>query len=149
MGGGSGRQGAGGKEKRTITEVEQSRFIAILSPEALTEYVRRKGPHLRDVRLRLEEGNVVVDATPTFLGVGFPMSVEGQPRVRGATRLEFDAGRVAVLRLGLPEIAVRRLEATINPIVDVEELKLPVRISNVSVASDHVLVTGVTTFATP
>jgi len=137
------------REKRAITEVEDSRFTASLTPEALTEYIRRRKPDLRDVRLRIERGTVIVDATPTFLGVGIPISVEGQPRVRGDTRLDFDAGRVAVLRLGLPELAVRRLEEIINPIVDVEELKLPIRLSGVGIASDHVLVTGVTTFSAP
>jgi len=47
-----------------------------------------------------------------------------------------------VLRIGLPAFALRRLEETVNPIVDLAAMRLPVRAAEVRVADDRLRVAG-------
>jgi hypothetical protein len=133
---------------RSISAVAGSRFTAGIGAEAVTAFVRRRGPRLRDARVRFQGDGVVVNVAPAVLGIGVPVEIEGRPALRDAERIDFDASRVAVLRIGLPEIAIRRLEEAINPIVDFRGLKLPIRVTDVRVESGSVRVAGTTTFAT-
>jgi hypothetical protein len=132
---------------RTMTGMERGAFAAAFAPEALTAAIRQRGPQLRDVRVRLRNDQVVVDATPALLGIGVPVQVEGRPVLRDATRIDFDVSRLAVLRLGLPAFALRRLEEGINPIVDLAAMPLPVRAAEVRVAGDRLRVAGEVTMA--
>jgi hypothetical protein len=127
---------------RTMTGMETGEFSAAITPEAVTAVARRRGPRLRDVRVRLRGAEVVVDAAPALLGIGVPVQVEGRPVLRDAARIDFRVSRLALLRIGLPAFAVRRLEEAINPIVDLAAMRLPVRATQVGVVGDSLSVAG-------
>jgi hypothetical protein len=130
------------RSKRELEAVEQSRFEARLGAASLTRYIQQRSPALRDVRVRFTEGRVMVRATPALLGLGVPVEVTGRPVVRGSTTLHFDADRVAVLRIGLPEFVAQRLEAAINPLVDLAAMSLPVQPSSVAIHGDRAIIAG-------
>lgn len=135
--------------KRVMTSLEEGEFTAAIGAETVTAAIRQRGPRLREVRVRFQAGHVVVDATPALVGIGVPVQVEGHPVLRDPGRIDFAVSRLAVLRIGLPEFAVRRLEAAINPIVDLEAMQLPVRAATVRVDSDRLRVSGPVYHAPP
>src|SRR5207247_3855618 len=122
-----------------------SRFTAGSSAPSAAKYVRRRSPALGDVEIRFAPGVVRVRASPALLGIGVPVELEGRPVLRGETAIAFDASRVAVLRLGLPEFAVRRLEERINPLVDLAALSFPLHLSEARIEKDRAMVAGTAT----
>ncbi len=108
----------------------------------MRRFVRQRSPALRDVQVRFIKGAVQVNASPALLGLGVPVEVTGQPRLRGGRAIDFDASRVAVLRLGLPEFAVTRIEERINPLVDLTGMPFPVQLTDVRLEGDRVVVAG-------
>lgn len=128
--------------KREMTGMNAGVFTATVTPEAVTAAVRQRGPRLQDVRVRLRGAEIVVDASPALLGIGVPVQVEGRPVLRDEARIDFDVSRLAVLRIGLPGLAVRRLEEAINPIVDLSAMRLPVRATEVRVWESRLRVAG-------
>jgi hypothetical protein len=133
------------RAKRELTEVTQSRFEARLGAASLTRYLQQRSPSLRDVQVRFTQGRVQVRATPALLGIGVPVQVTGRPVLRGGTALHFDADRVAVLRIGLPEFVAQRLEASVNPLVDLAAMPFPLQLSTVTIQGDRAIFTGTAT----
>src|SRR5262249_14403433 len=127
---------------RRVTQLGQSRFTAGISAASATRYVRARSSLLREVQVIFVPGAVRVKASPGMLGIGAPVEVEGRPLLGGETAIAFDASRVAVLHLGLPEFALRRLEERINPLVDLGGLPFPLRLSEVRVEKDKAVVAG-------
>ena len=130
---------------RAVREIEQSRFEARVAAGSIVQSIHSRSPGLREVGVGITRGEVQVHAAPTLLGLGVPIEVDGRLVLRGPTAIDFEASRVSVLRLGLPEFAVRRLEARINPLADLATLSFPVRLSAVRVDGDRVVVEGTAT----
>jgi hypothetical protein len=133
------------RSDHTVEEIGQTRFEAGLGADSVTRFVQRRSPGLRDVRVRFSSGLVRVHATPALLGIGFPLEIEGRPVLHGTTAINFDASRVALLRLGLPEFAVRRLEAQVNPLVDLATMPFPLQLTAVQIAGNQAVITGTAT----
>lgn len=127
---------------RTVREIEQSRFEARIAPGSIQRFIQSRAPALRDARVSITRGEVRVRLTPALLGLGVPVEVDGRPVLRGATAIDFKANHVSVLHLGLPEFIVARLEARVNPLVDLAALSFPVRLSAVRIDGDRVVVDG-------
>ena len=136
-----------GLGSRTLEGVGKSLFSASLGEEAVSSFVtRRAGVNVRDVRVGFRSGEIQVKGTPEVLGFGLPSEVRGKPVVTRGDTIDFRAGRVSVLGLGLPRIAVDRLEDRINPVVDLSGLKLPVRITEIRVVGDRLVADGALNF---
>lgn len=102
------------RSSRTVQEIGRTQFEARVSAASIVRFLHARSPDLRDVRVTFVGQAVHVHAAPSLLGIGIPLEVEGRPVLRGATAIDFSASRVAVLRLGLPEFGVRRLEERVN-----------------------------------
>jgi LmeA-like phospholipid-binding len=127
---------------RSVRQIEQSRFQARIGPGSLANFLHSRRPELRDVRVRISGGSIRVQAAPALLGMGLPLEVTGRPVLHGPTTLNFEASRVSVLRLGLPEFAVRQLQERINPLLDLSSLSLPVQLQSVRIDGESLLLTG-------
>jgi DUF2993 family protein len=131
----------------TVREIEQSRFEAGIRAGSITQFIHARRPALRDVRVTITRGEIHVRVTPSLLGLGVPIEVDGRPVLHGATAIDFEISRVSLLRLGLPEFGVRRLEERVNPIVDLSTLPFPVRLSAARIEGEQVVVDGTPTLA--
>jgi hypothetical protein len=129
----------------TVREIEQSQFEAGIAAGSIERSIRSRSSRLRDARVSILNGEVRVHAAPALLGLRVPIAVEGRPVLHGTTAIDFEASRVSVLRLGLPEFVMRRLEGHINPLVDLSTLSLPVHLTAVRIDGDRVVVDGTTT----
>jgi hypothetical protein len=129
------------RASRDVREIGVTRFEASVSAASVVSFLHRRSPNLRDVQVTFAGEAVRVRATRPVLGVGVPVEIEGHPVLRGAA-IDFSASRVAVLRLGLPEFAVRNVEQRINPLVDLTTMPLPLHLMAVRVEGDRVVITG-------
>src|SRR5205823_1036938 len=68
---------------RTVQEIGQTRFVAHLSAASIVNFVHRRSPNLRDVQVTISGGAVRVRTSPSLLGIGVPLEVEGHPALRG------------------------------------------------------------------
>ena len=136
-----------GLASRSLESVGKSEFTAGLGAAAITAFVKhRGGPKLKDVRVKLERGEIMVGATPEVMGFGLPSEVSGKPVLKGADAINFEASRLTVFGVRLPALAVEALERKINPVVDLSGLKVPVRVTDLRVQGDRLLAEGAALF---
>jgi LmeA-like phospholipid-binding len=133
------------RASRAVQEIGMTRFDARVSAPSVVRFIHHRSPNLRDVQVAFTGQGVRVHATPSLVGIGVPLEVEGRPSLRGSAAIDFSASRVAVLRLGLPEFAVRRLEERINPLVDLRTMPFPVHLTAVRVEDDRAVISGTAT----
>jgi hypothetical protein len=130
------------RASRKVQQIGGTQFEAQVSAASVASYLHHRSPNLRDVRVAFTGGAVRVSAARPLLGIGVPFDIEGRPVLRSPAVIDFAASRVAVLRLGLPEFAVRRVEERINPLVDLTAMPLPLSLTAVRVEGDHALISG-------
>jgi hypothetical protein len=130
------------RPSRTVESIGSAQFEARLSADSVVQFLHRRSPSLRDVRVAFGTGAVRVRATRSLVGIGVPLEVDGLPVLRGPATIDFSASRVAVLHLGLPEFAVRRLEQRVNPLVDLTTMPLPLSLTGVRVEGERAVISG-------
>ena len=136
-----------GLGSRRLESVGKGLFSAELGEAAVTRYVqKRAGADVRDVRVRFQRGQIVVNATPDLLGFNVPSEVAGKPVLKGLDAVNFRASKVSLGGLRLPRFAMDALEDKVNPVVDLSGLKLPVRIGKLQVQGDRLVAEGIGTF---
>jgi hypothetical protein len=130
------------RTSRKVQQIGGTQFEAQVSAASVASYLHHRSPNLRDVQVAFAGSSVRVSAARPLLGIGMPFEVEGQPILRSPTAIDFAASRVAVLRLGLPEFAVRHVQERINPLVDLTAMPLPLNLTAVRVEGGRVLISG-------
>jgi hypothetical protein len=132
------------RASRKVQQIGGAQFEAQVSAASVANYLHHRSPNLRDVQVAFAGSSVRVSAARPLLGIGVPFDVEGQPILRSPTTIDFAASRVAVLHLGLPEFAVRRVQERISPLVDLTAMPLPLSLTAVRVEGGRVLISGTT-----
>lgn len=118
-------------------------FYARIGREAVSRFVReRAGRKVAGIKLDFHPGEIVVHAKPDLMGVGIRSEVTGRPVLNGRRAIDFEARRVSVFGMRLPAAARDALEKRINPVVDLSALKLPIRVTQVSVLTQGLEVRG-------
>ncbi len=124
---------------KTISEVGESRLVGRLDGPAVTRFARRHaGKKLQDLQVQVRDGALAVIGLVDVKGFGIPVQVVGRPEVNG-TGIDFRAEALSVAELKLPKEVVRILERQINPVVDLRGLKIPARITKVTVAEQYLV----------
>jgi hypothetical protein len=136
-----------GLTSRRLDSVGKSDFTAGLPAEAITAFVRhRGGPRLKDAKVVLEDGEILVAANPELLGFGVPSEVAGKPVLRGTDAIDFKASKAAVFGVKLPRLALDALEKKVNPVVELSGLNVPVRIMKLAVQGERLVADGALSF---
>lgn len=91
-------------------------------------------PSVKRVAVRLSPGTILLDGTVSVFGAELPASVAGHLVVRDATHLDLVADRVTVMNgLPVPPDVASRLDASINPILDIGRLPFGLHLTKVSI----------------
>jgi hypothetical protein len=132
-----------GADMKPLDGAPAGRFTASFNEHALTRLARRNGgKRLRDVRVEIHRGKLVVRARPGVLGLKVDTEVAGRPVLRQRNEVHFRASRVAILGVRITEFAADLLEKQVNPLVDLSELKLPVRFRDLRVRREYLTLEG-------
>jgi hypothetical protein len=127
---------------RKITAVRSSTITARISEESASRYVARRGSQYQGVRFEFHEGEAAVHVTPALLGIRLPVKVAGRPVLRGENTIDFDTSHLSVSFLPLPPPLLSLLERRINPIPDLQSLKLPLHLDGVRIEPGFAVVSG-------
>jgi len=127
---------------RKLKSVGSTAFQATMTEKAVNEYINASRPDGSQMLIELEAGKLTVVARPTFHGVGAEFRVTGQPQIKGATKVNFVADKASLSIVPVPAWIVNRLLDRVNPVLDLEKMKYPVKIASVSVKKDAVQLGG-------
>jgi hypothetical protein len=130
------------RRKRAITSVGASAITARVSEESAARYLARRGPDFQNLRFTFRENEVIVHAAPALLGLHVPVNVTGQPVLRSERVVDFEASRLALGPLSVPQPILSLLEQRLNPIFDLSTLHLPMRITSVGVEPGYAVIRG-------
>lgn len=130
------------RKARTIQGVERSAFTAYVTEEAANAYLATNNRGLSGLKVNFETGGIRVSAAPTLLGVAIPVSLRGSGSAREGNHIYFSPDTLAVSRLNLPAAAVRYVEQRINPVFDLDDMKLPATLTSVEVQNGELLLKG-------
>lgn len=115
-------------ERAALVRAGDVTLTAEMQPEDLARTIDLwAGKKLRRVRIRLRNEKVLIRAQIRALGTWLTFRKRGHPEIRD-NAVYVTTQRVQIAGLTVPIRFVRRLERRINPILDPEELRVPVRI---------------------
>src|SRR5207302_10298114 len=91
---------------------------------------------------RCGDGTVTIDLILPLLGVPPPLRAPGQLAVADGKRVVFVAETVEAPRGPLLGPGKSLVERQLNPLIDMEEMGVPVRLTEVQVSKGHILIRG-------
>jgi len=132
-----------GPNMRPVDGAPPTVFTAYFDPMDLTRFARRNaGGRVSDLQVELARGKVVVRGKPEVLGLKVDTEVAGRPVLRRHWQIHFHASRVSVLGVRITELAADYLEKQVNPLIDLSDLKLPVRFKDLQVRRRYLTLEG-------
>jgi hypothetical protein len=127
---------------KTLQSIERSSFTASVDEASANAYLSTHDRGLPELSVQFEPEQIVVKALPKVLGVSIPLTLRGSASVEGGNRIRFTTDTLAVSRLNVPRIAVRLVEQHVNPVFDLDELRLPARLAGAMSRSGELILTG-------
>lgn len=120
---------------------EPARAQVLVSAISLEEYLNVKAPGgLRDFKVALREGTIEVQATARVI-VELRATATCTLRIEEETKLFVDLVKVDVLGGSAKNLVQGQLDK-INPILDVNELPVSIRLKDVAITETGIVVTG-------
>lgn len=127
---------------RKLKSIGSTTFRATLTEKAVNDYVNASRQDGSDMRIELETDKLTVVAKPSFHGVGVQFKVTGTPEIDTGTKVSFVADSASLSVVPVPAWIVNRLLNRVNPVLDLEKMKFPVKLSSASVRKDSVELSG-------
>ncbi|MGB3295927.1 MAG: DUF2993 domain-containing protein [Phormidesmis sp.] len=124
-----------------LSQIEGARLTAVIRTDDLADFletyrnvrsaeVMLQSPDMATLRVRPQIGDFA-------LPPGITVAVSGQ-LVGEGTQLRFDVNEVSAAGIDLSAIAAQRLSDTINPLADLAELPVDVKITSIMVAGETI-----------
>jgi hypothetical protein len=130
------------RRAKRVDSVESSVFIAHVTEESANRYLAAHDRGIPGLNVEFRPVGITVHAAPKLLGVSIPVTLIGTGTAQGGSLIHFNPDAVAVSRLNLPMAAVRLVEQRINPVFDLNDLKLPARLTSVESGTGEILLRG-------
>ena len=130
------------RKQRKVESMESSAFTAHVTEAGANAYLAAHDRGVPGLRVEFQPDTIVVYAAPKLLGVTIPMTLRGKGTVQGGNLIYFQPDTLAVSRLNLPPAAVRLVEQRVNPVFNLDDLKLPARLTSVESRSGEILLKG-------
>ena len=130
------------RKTRSLQSVESSAFTATVTHAGANAYLAAHDRGINGLSVEFEEGEIIVHAAPKVLGIAIPVTLRGRGAPDGESKIRFLTDGLAVSRLNLPEPAVRFVERRINPVFDLDELQLPVKLRKVESRKGTLILSG-------
>lgn len=102
--------------------------------------VETKG--IAGARVRLADGVVTVSGHVTVLAYQIDVTMRGRLAVAGGTKVVLRVETLSISGLSLPADAASALAATMNPLLTIDQLPVPLRLKDVTVRDGRVIVTA-------
>ncbi len=125
---------------QTVT-VGDSLLEIHLTEAALNQYLRHQHPD-SPTEVRLNDGTVTIKGTMKLLGLPTPIESTGRVEIKDGTRLEYRADTVRLSVDPIPGIGPQYVEKRLNPLLDVGQLNLPLRLDTIAVEPGRLVVRG-------
>jgi hypothetical protein len=103
----------------------------------LAKYLEGKG--IRNARVRLREGRLMLEGTVLLLNAQVLVTIEGDLSVRNGREVVLTVQTLAIGGVGMPEEVATVLLAQVNPLLTVEHLPVPVRLREIT--AEHGILT--------
>jgi len=137
-------------KRRSLKNIGAARFTARLGTVNLNRFLTGRRPDIQGLSAELEEGFAHMEARPAMLrplgisGFNVPVGVEGRlaPVSGNDSQLDFvpDAARISILPI--PKPVVDFIAHSVNPVVDLSGLPIPIHIRSVDIRPDGIYLTG-------
>ncbi|MBI3948575.1 MAG: DUF2993 domain-containing protein [Armatimonadetes bacterium] len=129
--------------REVLEEVGAARFQAGIAPPTLVQYVESGQENLRDVRVLLRSGRLVITGRYLLVRVWTPFEITGSLQLLGRTRIGFHTEGARAAGIRVPDALIRQVERRLNPVLDVSGALLPIDLTEIAVRPDAVVVSGI------
>jgi len=133
-----------GPDRKSLAGDLSGTFAAEVAAADLTRFARlQAGGRYGELRVRCRRDELVLRARPELLGVEISSEVSGRPVIRRDGRvLAFRPTNMRLVGISLPDRATERLVDRFNPVVDLAELDLPLRLEEALVTRGRLELRG-------
>ncbi|MCC6446173.1 MAG: DUF2993 domain-containing protein [Armatimonadetes bacterium] len=130
------------RRKKAIRKIEKAYFEGRISEGNLNRYAARRVPRADDIQVRLRPEAVQASGSPRLLGVPVQVWVSGKLSLVDEKRVSFVPDELSVVGIHLPQGWAKKLTDRLNPLIDLEAARIPVRIESLAVEPSALKVTG-------
>jgi LmeA-like phospholipid-binding len=125
--------------------VGESLLVIHLTEAALNDYLRRQHPK-SPTEVAFHDGTVTLKGTMRLLGgVLTPVETSGRLEIAEGSRIEYHADTVHFPAETAPDAGAEYIEKSLNPLLDVTRLNLPIRLNGIEVEPGRLVVRGTAT----
>jgi hypothetical protein len=137
-----------GGARTDLISVRESDLLVEFTEASLNEYLTAH--HSRSgVQARFESESVTLSSSIRFFGVPTPIQAMGRLEIEGAKRIVLRAERVEAPNARLAGPSKLLVERQLNPLVDMQELGVPVRLTDLQVLDGRIIIRGAADLPTP
>lgn len=127
---------------RQLTSVKNTVFEARISEAMANKLIESRQATNSDLKVEFQNGKVIVKLAPSLLGIDVPIAITGQLEITDHSKLGFVADKASVARLPVPAFAVNKVLEKKNPVLDLTDLRFPVRLNGVRVSEKSIYLKG-------
>jgi len=134
------------RSRRELVSVARADFSAVLLQEDLNAVLRDRPSIVRGLRLSITPERAQLRGSADIPGVRLPITPEftldGRLKIDDQGRLSFDAEGIRVVGIEVAPVAAKLLATQINPLVDLNNARLPVYLQTMELGSGEVRIAG-------
>ncbi|HEY3282003.1 MAG TPA: DUF2993 domain-containing protein [Armatimonadota bacterium] len=131
------------RRRESVDAVGASTLLATVTEASATSYLGRREGSLNDLKLTLTPGRVKLSGKRALTAnLALPLSLEGTFVLDGPSRVRFEPDSLSVARLSVPKALLSIVEERVNPVFNLESLKLPLALEQVEVGLGEVVLRG-------
>jgi hypothetical protein len=133
-----------GADRKSLAGDLEGEFTAFVAAADLTRFARQQaGRRLEGIRVCYRRNELVLRGRPELLGLEVDSQVTGRPVIRRQGRvLAFRPTGLRIAGLELPDRAAEALADRLNPVVDLAELDVPLRLESATVSPEYLELRG-------
>jgi hypothetical protein len=132
------------KRKQQLKNVGRALFTAQITEANLNKCVRTRRPDIKDLQVALRGDLVQARLRPQVFGYPtVPIMIQGKLLTRnGGVALDFEPDAARVTLVPVPKFVLDWTMERLNPVVDLQFLKVPIRIESATIRGGSLLLSG-------
>lgn len=132
-----------------IEKIQSADFTVIVNENSINTYLPLKVKEYPDLKVELKDNLITVFTNKKLLYFDLPVCVSGALEVFSEKKVNFKCSNVTVGGMVLPDFARKYIEEEINPIVNLEEMKVVTDIKSIQILNKKIEIKGRAKVITP
>ena len=125
-------------DTQAVKGIKAVQIEAVLSEGRLLDFLQRQHPAWNINSLHIGNNTATIVGHPEYLGISAKIEAIGKLKISGPARVDFIPDRVKMGGIPAPDLLVQQALKLLNPVLSLEEWKIPIQLTGVELLSGKV-----------